>query len=77
MKRIDESMYVCNMIKNVIKTRLELRKKNSQKSKSKVITAKKLLNVQKKRKLLISNKSSNGISRRFVLDVNVNVKLCK
>ena len=72
-RRLNESLSACNIIKNVIKTRLEMRKKQGDKQKvCKRKVAQKLVKKQKRR---ISKKlGSRQESNRIVIDLNVNLK---
>ena len=70
--RLKESLSACNIIKNVVKTRLELRKKQGAKDKiCKRKVAQKLVKKQKKIGKKIVSKLGE---KRVVIDVNVNVK---
>ena len=76
--RLKESLSACQMLKNVIRTRLEMRKK----SKKGVVStiAKKLLNKNKRKgpqRRVKSNKVSSKSSNKLVIDLNVNVKYVK
>ena len=78
-KHLNESLSVCEMVKNVIRTCLELRKKK-QFSKSKVIVARKLLNKQKRKEFVHGDKKNKVCvirNRHAVVDLNVNVRFCK
>ena len=80
-KRDTRNLSVCQMIKNIICTRMEMRKKNKKRG-FKVVSklAKKLVQKQKsktmKNKCLSTNKSKTN-QNRFMVDLNVNVKLTK
>ena len=75
-QRLEESLTACKIIKNVIKTRMELRKKQGDKDKlGKRRMAQKLVKKQKK-----SNRkkvSVRGGKQNVVIDVNLNVKMVK
>ena len=71
-KRLEESLNACNIIKNVVKTRLEMRKKQGDKCKVvKRKVAQKLVKRQKRiRRRIVTRSKSN----RVVIDVNLNLK---
>ena len=72
-RRLNESLSVCNIIKNVIKTRLEMRKKQGDKQKvCKRKVAQKLLKKQKRR--ICKKTGSKQDGNRIVIDLNVNLK---
>ena len=77
-KRLGESLTACQIIKNVIRTRMEMRKKTKKGLGVVSKVAKKLLNQQKKLKV---NKrgvcSKKAGENRIVIDLNVNVKMQK
>ena len=71
-KRVEESLSACKIIKNVIKTRLEMRKRQGDKQKlCERKVAQKLLKKQKQRvqKKILSKNDNNHI----VIDLNLNV----
>ena len=70
--RLEESLNACKMIKNVIKTRLEMRKRQG--DKCKVVKRKVAQRLVKKQKRIKQRFVSNGKTNRFVIDVNLNVK---
>ena len=77
-QRLKESLSACQMIKNVVKTRIEMCKRNKKGVVSQI--AKKLLNFNKMKlakKQIKGLKSNNKTSDRLVIDLNVNVKYVK
>ena len=70
--RLKQSLSVCQMIRNVIKTRIEIRKRKGKLGIKKM--AQKIL--QKKRKI-VSKMVKKAKRNRFVIDLNVNVKCNK
>ena len=75
-ERDRESLSVCQMIKNVIKTRLEIRKRKNS-NVNKVVA--KLVKKGKKRiaKIGKSRKPKSGEQNRYIVDLNLNLKLTK
>ena len=72
-ERDRDSMSVCDMIKNVIKTKMEIR--NTKKCVNKL--AKRI--VKKEKKTVIKRLKSEGIdgNKRFIIDLNVNLNVTK
>ena len=71
-KRLEESLSACNIIKNVVRTRLEMRKKQG--DKSKVVKRKLAQRLIKKQKKIKRRIVTRGRSNRVVIDVNLNLK---
>ena len=68
-ERLDESLNACKMIKNVVKTRLEMRKKQGDKDKvCKRKVAQKLIKKGRKRVLNVESQ------KKLVIDVNLRLK---
>ena len=71
-QRVEESLNACKMIKNVIRTRLEMRKKQGDKARvCKRKVAQKLVKKQKNISKKVKAKSGKG---HVVIDLNVNVQ---
>ena len=73
-KRLSESLSACQIIKNVIKTRMELHKKVTKPSLRKV--ASKILKRQKRETVKKVKQNVDKLpQRRFVIDLNVNLTM--
>ena len=68
-----QSLSACQIIKNVIKTRMEMRKKKGKNVVSRL--ARRIVNINKHK---IAKKLSKGRgNQKLVIDLNVNLKYCK
>ena len=76
--RNKQNLSVCQMIKNVIKTRMEMRKKKLSKGvKNASKLAKKLVKKGLKNKVKTGKSVQKAGQKRLVIDVNFNVKITK
>ena len=74
-QRLTESLSLCQMLKNVIRTRMELRKKKKKCKLGVKKVASKL--VKKEKKGYIKRSGSKSSNKSIVIDLNVNVNLRK
>ena len=72
-ERVRESLSACQIIKNVIKTRMEMRRKKGKRVVSKL--AKKILKSNKKK--VVKKMGKSRPKGRYVIDLNVNVNVKK
>ena len=74
--RLSQSLSVCQIIKNVIKTRMELCKKGKSSVQCANRIAKKLVKKQKRNKFVKRCKNEHA-NRNFVIDLNINLNVKK